>query len=630
MSSIDKYVRTEARKYNPNVEVEHVMGRLVGKVNGKVVFNLADRYGYLNDRERSIIQESMNRYEEERLEKERQERLRIEAEKKAALRRFEQSVASVKARIEQAHLSSIAAIDRSLDMLSLSQRLSTLSHFNLAPFIERKEELLDRLKTIKKDVQVEHQRRILNIDSSLKSAQDMTLASEVYSCEQNMLKSQQETVSLQLPTDEISGLLSELTTIEQALSQLTNIETELKKIEGSATVRSIIQTALEQITRQPISSKEDVEKLLNAIYDDLSKIKSIQFAEHTKKDFGAIDEILLNLENTIRTYSVQSTIEAQSFKDEIYVVANRAINVYTDLANSQYTTCDEKAIESAMDFARSAVLGAKDDRQTYERLLQIISDADSYRAKDSLLRAEYNTYSDMITELLSRGVDVSLETRFNAGDPQAQLRRLEEMIYQKDISDAASRTTVNYLTACEVMEEMGFEMVYYNMEDSLANEAIFAKKGYEGVVWQVIVSDNHIRRRMIGINATIEGRHVQTSRERVKEVSLVFDKQNEPIEFFKRMADKGAERPQLLGVVDALHDVDGEHSDSAIAENGYFDMEAEGIEKYISIVRSEAQIREQTKTATYARYGTVTENKSEKQRTKESTQTKERYQKKKK
>ena len=120
MSSIDKYVRTEARKYNPNVEVEHVMGRLVGKVNGKVVFNLADRYGYLNEHERSIIQESMNRYEEERLEKERQERLRIEAEKRAALRRFEQSSASVKARLEQSHLSSIAAIDRKSTRLNSS------------------------------------------------------------------------------------------------------------------------------------------------------------------------------------------------------------------------------------------------------------------------------------------------------------------------------------------------------------------------------------------------------------------------------------------------------------------------------------------------------------------------------
>ena len=84
MSSIDKYVRTEARKYNPDVEVEHVMGRLIGKVNGKTVFNIADRHGFLNEDERSIIRESMNRFEAERLEKERIERLRIEAEKKSS------------------------------------------------------------------------------------------------------------------------------------------------------------------------------------------------------------------------------------------------------------------------------------------------------------------------------------------------------------------------------------------------------------------------------------------------------------------------------------------------------------------------------------------------------------------
>ena len=630
MSSIDKYVRTEARKYNPNVEVEHVMGRLIGKVNGKVVFNLADRYGYLNEHERSIIQESMNRYEEERLEKERQERLRIEAEKRAALRRFEQSAAAVKARVEQAHLSSIAAIDKSMEMLSLDQRLSSLSHFNLAPFIDRKAELQNRLETIKKEAQLEYQRRTNGIASSLKAAQDMTLASEVYMCEQDMLKSQQETATLQLPTEEISGLLSELTTIECVLSQLSSIETELKKTKGSDAVGRIVQTTLDQIAKQSISSKADVEKLLNSVYEELSKIKSLQFAENAKEHFGAIDKILLNLENTIRTYSVQSTIEAQSFKDEIYVVANRAIEVYTDLANSQYTSCDEETIAKAIELARASVLDGKSDRQTYERIQQVLSEADSYRSKDALLRSEYNTYSDMIAELLSRGVDVTAEASFNVDDPQAQLHRLAEMIYQKDIADAASRTSINYLTACEVMEEMGFEMVYYNMEDTLAHEAIFAKKGYEGVVWQVIVSDNRIRRRMIGINATIDGKHVQTSKERVKEVSLVFDKQNEPIEFFKKMSEKGAERPQLLGVVDALHDADGEHSDATIAENGYFDLESDGIAKYMSIVRSESLTRDQHKITTYTRYGSVTKNESRDQRTRESTQTKERYQKKKK
>ena len=69
MSSIDKYVAGEARKYNPDVKVEHIDGRLVGKINGREVFSIADRYGYLNKEEESIIKSSMLRYEEE--EKER-------------------------------------------------------------------------------------------------------------------------------------------------------------------------------------------------------------------------------------------------------------------------------------------------------------------------------------------------------------------------------------------------------------------------------------------------------------------------------------------------------------------------------------------------------------------------------
>ena len=69
MSSIDKYVVGEARRYNPNVSVSTYNGRIVGSVNGTVVFDIADRYGYLSDSERSIIRNAMHEYDLERQER---------------------------------------------------------------------------------------------------------------------------------------------------------------------------------------------------------------------------------------------------------------------------------------------------------------------------------------------------------------------------------------------------------------------------------------------------------------------------------------------------------------------------------------------------------------------------------
>ena len=74
MSSIDKYVIGEARKYDPRVRVTHEGGNLVGRVDGKVVFSIADRYGYLNNSERDAIRTSFDLFEEQEKERRRMER----------------------------------------------------------------------------------------------------------------------------------------------------------------------------------------------------------------------------------------------------------------------------------------------------------------------------------------------------------------------------------------------------------------------------------------------------------------------------------------------------------------------------------------------------------------------------
>jgi len=63
MSSIDKYILSEAKRYNPNVEIEKSRGFIKGKLNGTVLFKIADRYGYINSAESEQIREAMRGYE---------------------------------------------------------------------------------------------------------------------------------------------------------------------------------------------------------------------------------------------------------------------------------------------------------------------------------------------------------------------------------------------------------------------------------------------------------------------------------------------------------------------------------------------------------------------------------------
>ena len=89
MSSIDKYVATSAKEYNPKVHVYKSGGKIIGTINGHTVFSLRDRVGYLSSDEERVIRTSIEKYERneqemkerERLERERLERERLERER---------------------------------------------------------------------------------------------------------------------------------------------------------------------------------------------------------------------------------------------------------------------------------------------------------------------------------------------------------------------------------------------------------------------------------------------------------------------------------------------------------------------------------------------------------------------
>jgi hypothetical protein len=224
-------------------------------------------------------------------------------------------------------------------------------------------------------------------------------------------------------------------------------------------------------------------------------------------------------------------------------------------------------------------MDGSDSYETLDTMHRLLGEADGYKSQDYLKRGEYAEYVRSVDELISRGVDISGYERFDASNSERQLDALFEMLVDKDMQDAASCTTSSFVMACETMEEMGFQMLYYNLEDQLAHEAVYARPGYEGVVWQVITSGTCVRRRMLGINTVVDGRQVQTSPEELQRIAEEFDSAGEPQAFLEIYADRGGGNWEVLNYVEGVA-----MTSEDVMENGYFQLEEEGLEKYNSIV----------------------------------------------
>ena len=98
MSSIDKGVRRVAKDIDPRVVVTNVFGRITGTINGRVVFSIADRYGYVDSRESKIIADGINAFNEAEEENRKREAERLENERRAAMTEARREAANARTR----------------------------------------------------------------------------------------------------------------------------------------------------------------------------------------------------------------------------------------------------------------------------------------------------------------------------------------------------------------------------------------------------------------------------------------------------------------------------------------------------------------------------------------------------
>lgn len=603
MSSIDKYVESEARECNPNVRVRNEFGRIKGYIGNTKVFDIADRYGYLNESEKSIIQQGIRAYELQDEEYRRREAMRLENERVAACTALRQSVNAARQALNTAHHNAMQAYSNAVAGLDLSSEISRLQGFNLDGYKERATQLEQRIRSGSSAIESDYQAKLGAINQFERSINDNASTQEFAQKRQSLQRLSTNISNVNLPTHEVDQFRAEVNKLEDSLGKLREIENQLKKIEDRGLSGSIAYNARQAIRNERISSLEDVDRLIGRVQGQMEEIRSLEYqqktAEHTNK-LAVLDGITKSCMQ-LRSYVIEQHYEVANFRSEIAHAANAVLASYTELRNAEYTTCSEDRIDTACSIAQELLVNANADERTLHDLEHLLNEYEIYKRDDLLQKDNYTDYCKKVEELTTRGASFDEIEAFDPLHYENQKLRLLDELLKQDVREAISRTRTTFIMACKAMEDMGYSMLHYNMgdeeleedgaNDALACEAVYVIPGCEGVVWRLVASDCNISRKLVGV-VRPDGR--ATPIETVREVAKKVEDTGEINQFFSTYAEASGAPMTVIEAVDS----DTEGSNEVIRSNS-FQLEAEGEAKFDALVASgDAAARQKWKTAT--------------------------------
>ena len=584
MSSIDKYVEGEARQYNPNVSVYNTNGHIVGRINGEVVFDIADRYGYLSDAERSMIRTSIHQYELERQERERRERERLENERRAARERLKRRVIDAKNSLTTAYGVAKKLGSEVVASTEFKSELKILEGFRAESYLQKAEKLKRDALSCLASVDRDYREKLDEVGSVSSSIRENGSTSEYAELSGRLSRLNVNVVGGKFNVKEIESFKTELKKLNVALGEVLELEKRLSSIRAVGLAQSIVSDALREIREHEITSLADVDDMVGRIQEHLAQISDIEYKSKTAENVNAIAEIAGALKSCskLREITFESTYRRRNRDGETAELAARVYDGYSALAAAEYTTCGAEKLQSVFRLVSEVMIGTAGGEETLESLNQLLEECAAYRRDDRLLKDNYDEYLKLIKELTEYGSDVSEDAKFDAQNPQAQRKRLNAKLLEADKKAAESKSATTFMLACQTMEEMGYEGLYCTAaKNGLAFEAVYAKPGYDGVVWQIIASDCNIRRRLLGVKRP-DGR--STDVETVMATAREMDESGEVKKFLGSYARKGGGRLRATEHVDTRD----ENSREAIIANGYFDLEKEGEEKYDAIISKAA------------------------------------------
>ena len=584
MSSIDKYVISEARACNPQVRVVNAGGRIRGYIGMTKVFDMADRHGYLNDTERSIIQNGIHAYEVRAEEERRREEQRLEAERVAARQALKQSMQTAQDALERSHQTALHAYREACSGLNLTEAVSGIKGYNLSGFSERARTLEARVRSGADTIESEYRSKKGELDRLRGELREDGSTQSFQQLQSQLRRTSTSVSNVTFPTAEVNRMREEITQLKNALPQLDAIQRELKQISGGL-AGSMAQNAIQTLQNQSIGSLEDVSNLILQVQGQIAQIREVEFRQQTEERADRLAKLegIARACTQLRDYVVKQEYEAFSYREEIVQTANRVMSAYNELLTAPYTTCDKNTIDNVLAWTQGTLLDAASDERTLRELEQLLDDYEIHRRNDLLQSDNYADYCRNVNELVERGMALEEISAFDPHGYEAQRRGLMQALLEQDYVEGVSRTRTTYVMACKAMEDMGYAMLHYDLgdeekdiRDALACEAIYVIPGCEGVAWRLTVSDCDVRRELIGI-VRPDGR--ATPVETVHEVAQKIESSGEINEYFSRYAAYSGDQLSIAGAVDS----DTEGADEVI-ESARFQLTGEGERRFDALV----------------------------------------------
>lgn len=540
MSSIDKYVIGEARKYDPRVRVTHEGGNLVGRVDGKVVFSIADRYGYLSNSERDAIRTSFDLFEEQEKERRRVERERAENVRREALARVRNALAAAKGTLARSYADACRTVDEAARAADFSAALRDMGAYNVDAVAARAQSLSDRVNACRERLDAEYAEKKRALDAF---TIDGTSTAEQYFTQEEQLKKFGARLSAgRLPAEELRAFGEELHSLKKTLGEVDALSERIRAAAGAD--GQFAADILRELRTAPISSEGDVAALLDRVQEGLAELKRRAYSRRAEEGEARIAALGGAMEalTKFREYVITQDYRAADHRAEVLEWADKVYSAYSGLETADYTTCSADRIAHACSQAEAAICSGASDERTAAKLKDLFEEYTAYSRDDALQRDNYRDYLAKRQELIERGAWE--EEPFDACGYDAQRARLNERLYGLDTEEAVSRSRVSLIIARKAMEEMGYRLIDCNFgaldgadgaitrnTDALACEAVFARPGCEGVVVQLIASDCGLIRRLLPVRRT-DGR--ETSAARVLEVAKTMEQRGEIEDFYGR------------------------------------------------------------------------------------------------
>ena len=618
MSSIDKYVESEARSINPHIRVQKVLGRIIGTIRGKVVFNIADRYGYLSDSERAQIRNSINMYEEEQREQARMEVQRRENERCEARDRLKQEMRRMQSNLQQSYANAESLYRRAIRSADLSAEMKELQGYNVQPYQERVDKLKAKVEAGLEQMQADYQAKSQELQRRASSIRDNSEKS-VYEEQLRELRRVASSVSTSaINADEIEELKDELRQVSTMLKEVRKIEKNLRTVRGDGAIANIVKAALQEIQESRIASVEDVKALLSSLEDWLSLVDNLQFESRTAETARQVSTLRGDLEAikalrvTLANYR-KKEYRLISYREQIEEMAKKVLRSYASLEDAEYTTCTQERMQSVRDEVQAILVNGDSDEATLRLLEKRRDEAARYATEDRMQQENYADYKAKRQELLDGGMELKDIEPFDVKDYDKQKERLNGLLVAQDLERIAFSTRRGFYSACEAMDRMGYKMLASDWgiaeegedksvaeQKALACEGVFVIPGCDDVLLQIIVSDGSMYRRLIGVQKT-DG--TSTSVDRIKEVAKQLEDTEEMQVFLDRYEEIDCSRVSIEGAVD----LDSSNCDEQIEANGVRILTAEE-EKFMAelvALGDEAQKQQwaskQQKTAVYER-----------------------------